>query len=440
MSGRSVVVTGAGAGIGRAIAERLARVGWLVAGLERDAATAAELGAALGDRGTVIAGDVLERAALERAADAALALAPLRGWVNNAGITQSAPLPGHSEELVRTILAVNLEATFWGCETAVRAFLEHSAGGAIVNISSIHGRRGFPDHAAYDATKGAIDALTRNVAVAQMPFPQMAVYGATKAAIAALTDVAAIELARYGITVNHVGPGWVTSYINDASPALQTEEDVRGTLALNPLGRPAEPREVGRAVVYLSLRGRRLRHRRIPADRRRLRRGQALMSRSLQGKVAVVVGGTGKLGAGVVAKLAAHGASVGVVHDGRRPSAAMEAALSGAAPRSRFVELNVEHGDAESADALVERLSAELGAIDILVYNAHHQLTGDFLSTELADAPSTPPVCAARSPRTSTRYAWPSQLGSSSSKQDNQNRGALTQTFPPPWSWPSSTA
>jgi NAD(P)-dependent dehydrogenase (short-subunit alcohol dehydrogenase family) len=97
---------------------------------------------------------------------------------------------------------------------------------------------------------GAI-VVTSSVHV-QMPFPSMSVYGATKSGLRAMVDVAAIELAPHAITVNHIGPGWVTSAINDDSPALQTPEDVEATLALIPAGRPADPRELGRAVVYLA--------------------------------------------------------------------------------------------------------------------------------------------------------------------------------------------
>jgi NAD(P)-dependent dehydrogenase (short-subunit alcohol dehydrogenase family) len=85
----------------------------------------------------------------------------------------------------------------------------------------------------------------------QMPFAEMSVYGATKAGLKGMVETMAIELAPRGITVNHIGPGWVRSYINDASPALQTEEDVRTTLTLIPAGRPADPHEMGRAAVYL---------------------------------------------------------------------------------------------------------------------------------------------------------------------------------------------
>jgi NAD(P)-dependent dehydrogenase (short-subunit alcohol dehydrogenase family) len=66
-----------------------------------------------------------------------------------------------------------------------------------------------------------------------------------------MVETMAIELAPHGITVNHIGPGWVRSFINDSSPSLQTEEEVAATLELIPAGRPAEPRELGHAAVYL---------------------------------------------------------------------------------------------------------------------------------------------------------------------------------------------
>jgi NAD(P)-dependent dehydrogenase (short-subunit alcohol dehydrogenase family) len=79
----------------------------------------------------------------------------------------------------------------------------------------------------------------------------MAVYGSTKQAIRALVDHMATELSPSGILVNHIGPGWVKSYLNDGSPSLQTPEDEAVTLALIPLDRPAEPEEMGDAVVFL---------------------------------------------------------------------------------------------------------------------------------------------------------------------------------------------
>jgi 3-oxoacyl-[acyl-carrier protein] reductase len=85
----------------------------------------------------------------------------------------------------------------------------------------------------------------------RMCFPSMAVYGATKQGVRALAETMAIELGRHGITVNHIGPGWVKSQLNDRSPGLRTKEDEEATLDMIPIRRPAEPIEQGRAVVYL---------------------------------------------------------------------------------------------------------------------------------------------------------------------------------------------
>ena len=86
---------------------------------------------------------------------------------------------------------------------------------------------------------------------AQMCFPLMAVYGSTKQALRALTETMAIELGQHAITVNHIGPGWVKSALNDRSPGLREASDEVATLALIPISRPSEPIEQGHAVVYL---------------------------------------------------------------------------------------------------------------------------------------------------------------------------------------------
>ena len=121
------------------------------------------------------------------------------------------------------MLGASLKGTFHVCQAAARQLIEQGQGGRIVITSSVH---------------------------AQMPFESMAIYGATKHALHTFTNALAIELAQYEITVNHIGPGWVRSAINDPSPALATEADLKATLNAIPLGRPAKPYELGRAVVY----------------------------------------------------------------------------------------------------------------------------------------------------------------------------------------------
>lgn len=144
---------------------------------------------------------------------------------SNAGVADWQRLAEVTPESFRRQVAVNLTGAFNVCQSGARALVRQGNGGRIIVTSSVH---------------------------VQMPFEAMAVYGATKSGLRALVDHMAIELARYGITVNHIGPGWVRSFINDRSPALRTEADVEATLRLIPAGRPGEPEEMGRAVCYLA--------------------------------------------------------------------------------------------------------------------------------------------------------------------------------------------
>jgi NAD(P)-dependent dehydrogenase (short-subunit alcohol dehydrogenase family) len=220
----SVVVTGAGAGIGRAIALRQRADGRFVVGVERDAATAERLTTELGDGGAVVVGDVTERAVLEAAAAAARAQGPLVGWVNNAGLCpRGTTLHEADPENVARVLAVNIEAVLWGCSIAVRAFLEQGGGGAIVNVSSIHGQRSFVSHPEYDASKAGVEGLTRSIAVA---------YG------------------RSGVRANAVAPGAVrTPMFVEGVAAAGGDSTFQERAA--PLGRVGEPEEIAAAVRFL---------------------------------------------------------------------------------------------------------------------------------------------------------------------------------------------
>ena len=125
--------------------------------------------AAAGGRGAVVRGDVAEPETHREGAARARTEAPLAGWVNNAGIGTRGTLHRPDTEAIRRVLDVNLGGTMWGCAAAAEAFVEQRSGGAIVNVSSIHGRRSFANHAAYDSSKGGVDALTRNLAVEYGP-------------------------------------------------------------------------------------------------------------------------------------------------------------------------------------------------------------------------------------------------------------------------------
>ena len=216
-------------GIGRGIAECLAEEGCDVAvndvAARDEAAELVDALRGLGRRALFVQADVTDREAVDAMMERVEAdLGPLDIVCSNAGIADWRPLLDVTEESFDRVVSVNLGGAFNVCQSAARAMLVSGRGGRIVVTSSVH---------------------------VQMPFAEMSVYGATKAGLKGMVETMAIELGPNGITVNHIGPGWVRSYINDASPALQTDEDVRTTLTLIPAGRPAEPREMGRAVVYL---------------------------------------------------------------------------------------------------------------------------------------------------------------------------------------------
>jgi NAD(P)-dependent dehydrogenase (short-subunit alcohol dehydrogenase family) len=223
---KSVVITGAGTGIGRAIFDRLLSDGWFVVGIDMNAELAEKAKADAGSKGTVLIGDVADRAVLEKAADMAEAKAPLMGWCNNAGLAIGGTLHDPKPEEVQRLFSVNLMGVFWGSSVAVQRFLKQRKGGAIVNTSSIHSTAAFPGWAAYDTAKGGIDALTRYTAVEYGPF---------------------------GIRANAIAPGAIMTplfkkVVADSADPQQTLADFS---VLHALERPGEPPEVASVVAFL---------------------------------------------------------------------------------------------------------------------------------------------------------------------------------------------
>ena len=223
---RSVVVTGAGQGIGRACFERLLADGWFVVGIELDEVLAAGIESVAADRGAAVRGDVADRSTHLDGAARARELAPLAGWVNNAGIGTRGTLHRPDVDAIRRVLDVNLGGTMWGCAAAAAAFVEQRSGGAIVNISSIHGRRSFANHAADDTSKGGVDALTRNLAV---------------------------EYGPVGVRVNAIAPGGIRTPLLEQGieRSPDPEQALRTLESFPPLRRVGEPGEVAAVVSFL---------------------------------------------------------------------------------------------------------------------------------------------------------------------------------------------
>jgi NAD(P)-dependent dehydrogenase (short-subunit alcohol dehydrogenase family) len=234
------VVTGAGSGIGRAIALKLAADGFAVAALDLDEAsareTAREVGVA-GGRAGGYAADVSRAAELDRAVGAAIAaLGPLEVMVNNAGI-----LDGYfdvhemDEALWRKVLDIDLTGVFLGCKRALKEMLPRGRG-RIVNMASVAGLNGTGGGAAYIAAKHGVVGLTRQMAVQ---------YGAR------------------GIRTNCVCPGAIPTGLRAHSQAILgpgvpdisgrgvavNEEMVR---ALVPLGVRGTAEDIAAAVGFLA--------------------------------------------------------------------------------------------------------------------------------------------------------------------------------------------
>ena len=226
MTPASVVVTGCGSGIGRAIIQRLAADGWRAVGIELDSAAAASLGKELGKDHKVIAGDASDRAVLGAAREAAEGLAPLGGWVNNVGIALMGNLHEPNPAEVERLFAVNLMSHFWGSSEAIAHWVRHRRGGAIVNVSSIHATAAFPMWAAYDVSKGGINALTRYIAV---------------------------EYGPVGIRANAVAPGAIDTALNRKVVADSPDPAVaaREMSIIHPLERVGQSQEVAAAVAWL---------------------------------------------------------------------------------------------------------------------------------------------------------------------------------------------
>lgn len=219
------IVTGSSRGMGKATALALAREGAKVVILDIAPASGKEVVREIekgGGEAIFVKADVSKRADVERVVQATLdRFGKIDILVNNAGIHDGAPFTEESEEMWQRLFQVNVMGTVLPSQAVVPEMMKRKKG-KIVHISSKAAVVGEPYHAAYSASKGAILALTRCLA---------------------------IELAPYKITVNAVCPGpTYTDMLLGATDAAQREE----LTASAPLGRLGQPEDIAGAVLYLA--------------------------------------------------------------------------------------------------------------------------------------------------------------------------------------------
>ncbi|RZT63926.1 NAD(P)-dependent dehydrogenase (short-subunit alcohol dehydrogenase family) [Microcella alkaliphila] len=232
----TVVITGSGSGIGRAMAVMLAERGWTVVATDVNEAAATEtrllLSTAAGQAHLSRQLNVTDGDAAQGVADEIADTIGLDAWVSNAGVSFMERFVDIPREKLDLTLDVNLKGVFLCGQAAARAMIRTSSAGRIVNTASMAGKQG------------------------RVPF--LADYVASKFGVIGLTQAMAFELAENDITVNAVCPGFVATAMQERELAWEaalsgsTPEAVRDAwVAATPLGRLQTPDDVARGVAFL---------------------------------------------------------------------------------------------------------------------------------------------------------------------------------------------
>ena len=222
--GKTIVVTGAGSGIGQACVQRLYAEGAAVLAVDMNQANVEKVVAGLsgGGKALAMAADVSSRADVDAVMRAADGMGNLYGLVNSAGIRGVGTILDFEDEAWRKVLSVNLDGTFRTCQQFVRELQKTGHPGAIVNITSAAGLMAVPNRLAYVASKFGVSGITRAMAM---------------------------ELGPMGIRVNAIAPGMI--YTPMTAPMFTDPDNVKRIRADLPIGREGRPEEIAAVVAFL---------------------------------------------------------------------------------------------------------------------------------------------------------------------------------------------
>jgi NAD(P)-dependent dehydrogenase (short-subunit alcohol dehydrogenase family) len=230
LAGKKALVTGSGTGIGREIALEFAREGANVVlhyseDSEEGAMSAAKEIHTWGRRAAAFKADFCNTDEAEGLAEQAINfLGGINCLVNNAGITMNKPFLKTTREQFDTLFSVNFRSPYFLAQRVTHYMVEHG-GGTVVNLASVHGFQGAPEHSVYAATKGAIIACTRTLGV---------------------------EMAWRGVRFNAIAPGWVVVEAQlKAMPGMKEEDLFETARRSIPVARAGQPLDIAKLAVFL---------------------------------------------------------------------------------------------------------------------------------------------------------------------------------------------